>query len=120
MINLKAINFNVNNKTRAYLDKRLKSLKKFVDLKSPNSTLDVEVGKTTEHHQKGEIFRTELNLEIGGEFFRAVEKSEDILSSIDIAIEELITQLRRRKDKKETLYKKGGRKFKEMIRRFRS
>ena len=118
-MNIKFTNFELDDKTRNYLSKRLDNLKKFVDLNSPNTNLDIEIGKTSEHHQKGDIFRTELNLSISGEYYRSEEESQSITSSIDLAIEELLKQLRRDKDKKETLFKKGGRKIKEILRNLR-
>jgi len=117
-MNIKTTNFEIDDRTRDYLNKRVDSLRKFVDLESPNIILDVELGKNTEHHNKGDIFIAEFNLSISGEYYRAEENSENIMSSIDLAIEELLKQLRRGKDKKETLFKKGGRKMKDLIRRF--
>ncbi|HJN62631.1 MAG TPA: ribosome-associated translation inhibitor RaiA [Candidatus Paceibacterota bacterium] len=117
-MNIKITNFEIDNRTRDYLNKRLDNLRKFVDLESPNTKLDIEIGRTTGHHQKGDIFKTEFNLSISGEFYRVEEKSEDILSSIDASTEELSRQLRRNKGKKETLFRKGGRKMKELLRRF--
>ena len=118
-MNLKITNFEIDTETRDYLDKRLENLKKFVDLDNPNTNLDIEIGKTTEHHQKGDIFRSEFNLSISGEYYRSEEESQSITSSIDLAIEDLLKQLRRGKDKKETLFKKGGRKIKEILRNLR-
>jgi ribosomal subunit interface protein len=115
VMNIKITKFELNPKTRNYLNKRLEQLKKFVDLKSPNTNLDIEIGKTTRHHRKGDIFKTELNLTISGKYYRAEEESESIESSIDLATEELLKQLRRNKDKKETLLKRGGRKIKSTL-----
>jgi ribosomal subunit interface protein len=115
-MNIKSTNFNMGDSVKNYLDEKLNRLRKFVDLETPNTNLDIEIGKTTAHHQKGDIFRTELNLTIGGEYYRAEEESESLESSIDLAIDDLLKQLRRGKGKKETLFKKGGRSIKETFR----
>lgn len=115
-MNLKTTNFEINGETKDYLNKKIEHLGKFVNLNSPNTNLDVEIGKISEHHQKGDIFRAEFNLSIGGEYYRADEESQSIMSAIDLAIEELLKQLRRGKDKRETMIKRGGRKIKEMLR----
>ena len=117
-MNIKTTNFVLDSKTREYLNKKVDSLSKFINPNDDSINLDIELGKTTEHHQKGDIYRAEFNLSVGGEFYRTEENSEDILSSIDLAIEELSKQLRRYKTKKETLFKRGAGKIKEMIHRF--
>ena len=43
---------------------------------------DVEVGKTSNHHQKGEIFRAEVNLQIPGKLLRAEDENEDLYVAI--------------------------------------
>lgn len=42
----------------------------------------VEVGRTTEHHRKGEIFRAEVNLQIPGKLLRAEDENEDLYVAI--------------------------------------
>ncbi|MFA6593862.1 MAG: ribosome-associated translation inhibitor RaiA [Candidatus Buchananbacteria bacterium] len=44
---------------------------------------EVEVGKTTEHHHKGEIFRAEVNLEVPKKVIRAEAESDDLYKSIN-------------------------------------
>jgi ribosomal subunit interface protein len=117
-MNIKVTNFSLGDTTRNYLNEKLKHLNKFMDINSPNVILDVEIGRTTEHHHKGEIYKAEFNLNNSGEHYFAREESEDVLSSIDMAIDDLLKQLRRGKDKKETLFKRGGRQIKNMLRRF--
>ncbi|MFA5125161.1 MAG: ribosome-associated translation inhibitor RaiA [Patescibacteria group bacterium] len=44
---------------------------------------EVEVGKTTEHHHKGDIFRAEVNLEVPKKVIRAEAESDDLYKSIN-------------------------------------
>jgi ribosomal subunit interface protein len=115
-MNLKTTNLKLDTQTREYLNKKIDGLSKFFDPNDSSLKLDVEIGRISEHHQKGDVFRAEFNLSIGGKYYRAEETNESIMSAIDSATDELSKQLRRGKNKKETLFKRGGRKLKETFR----
>lgn len=99
-----------------YLDKRLLGAQKFLD---ENAIIEAELGKTSNHHRSGDIFRAELNVTVGGNFVRTESEQGDLYSAIDIAQGELIDILSSRKDKKQTLWKRGGQKIKELIKGIR-
>lgn len=69
----------------------------------------VEVGKITEHHKKGNIFRAEVNLTLPGSMLRAEEESDDLYAALDLVHDELKRQIISFKDKKITRYFKGAR-----------
>ena len=50
---------------------------------------EVEVGKTTEHHHKGDIFRAEINLEVPRKVIRAVVETDDLYKAINEAKEKM-------------------------------
>lgn len=110
-------NFQITRAISRYLDKKTNGINKFTNLRDPNTRLDIEIGKISEHHKQGDIFRIEFNLHVGGEYYRAVAKEVDIYSAIDIAQEELLRQLRKNKGKKLRMIKRGGAKIKEMLRK---
>jgi ribosomal subunit interface protein len=61
---------------------------------------EVEVGITSRHHQKGDIYRAEIQIEIPEKLFRAVSEKDDFRSSLTDAKNEIEKQIRRYKDKK--------------------
>ena len=69
-INVKATNIKLTPDISDYIDKRFNSFEKFIASKDTSVLLNVEVGKTTGHHQSGDIFRAEINLHISGNDFR--------------------------------------------------
>lgn len=74
------------------------ALEHFLDPKHASlAELRVEVGKTTQHHHKGDVFYAEANLKMGREFFRATATHEDLHAAINDARDELVRQLRRHK-----------------------
>jgi len=59
---------------------------------------DVEVGKTSEHHHKGEIFRAEVNLVIPGKLLRAENENEDLYIAIKNVVDVLQRELAKEKE----------------------
>ena len=96
-----------------YLHKKVKTLSKFID---EESKLEVVVGKNSKHHKSGkEVFKAELRAYIKGDISQVTSESEDLYSAIDTARDELVDLLSSKKDKKQTLVKKGAQTIKKMV-----
>ena len=114
-IRIKGSGFEVTEDIKNYLLKRLSSLEKFV---LNEAICDVELGKTTERHNKGNIFKAEVNIAQLKAF--AVSEKPDLYEAIDDVREELEKILTSRKEKKITLFKRGAQKIKNLLRGFRN
>lgn len=113
-INIKATNIELTSAIRDYADKRLSSIKKFV--KNGNEIIAfLELGKTTNHHKQGDVFRAEFNIEVSGSKFYTFSEKEDLYSAIDDAKYEIIRQIKASKDRKQTLFKRGAVSIKKML-----
>jgi len=100
-----------------YVEKRLDSVKKyFEETKMPN--MFVELGKESNHHKSGEIFRTEVRIGGAGQNFFAVSVAEDLYAAIDLVKEEIVREITKVKGKRETMMRKGGRMIKDAMRYF--
>lgn len=100
-INIKATNLTLTAPLEKYLYEKLEALEKFVDLNSDNVSAQVEIGKTTKHHQTGDdLFRAEINLSVHGEYLRAVGFAGDTFASIDVMKDHILDELRHWKEKK--------------------
>jgi len=119
-INLKVTNFNAGPQVRTYLEKKLRKIEKLVTSSENDSELilRVEIGRTTKHHQQGDIYRAEMQIHYSGEEIRATEESEDVFSAIDLTQEELLGIIKRVKGKQETLVRRTGARVKDFIRKF--
>lgn len=84
---------------RAHVEEKLSSLEKFCENYSP-CDVRVEVGKTSEHHQKGKIWRAEFMMTIPGASLRAESVEEDLYAAIDAAKDDLKRQLIAFKEKR--------------------
>ena len=115
---IKTTNVSLSQNVEEYLDKRLEAIEKLVDPENPTLLVEVELGKTTKHHQSGDIFRAELNLTIDGNSFRAVSEKGDLNSAIDEMRDEIINELRSYKGKRQSLVKRSGARIKALLRKF--
>lgn len=84
---------------RDYVEKKLGSLERLCDGYSP-CDVRVEVGKTSDHHNKGKIWRAEYTMTIPGASLRAESLEEDLYAAIDNAKDDLRRQLVEYKEKR--------------------
>ncbi|MFA6273136.1 MAG: ribosome-associated translation inhibitor RaiA [Candidatus Paceibacterota bacterium] len=117
-INIKGTNLTVSPDINAYLDEKLKSVIKLVDQNDETVIFDIELGRTTRHHQTGDIFRAEINLYRRDGNYRAVSEASDIFSAIDLVKDQMLDELRDAKGKRLHFIRKSGRQVKEWLRRF--
>ena len=118
--NIKATNIDLTPAIKEYVVTRINSLEKLVDQKDTSINTDIEVGKTSNHHKSGDIFRAEINLYIGGKNFRSESVNKDLYSSIDEAKEDLSRILNNFKDKSFYKKKRGGALLKRLLRGLKS
>ncbi len=114
--NLKTTNAEVPPSLTAYLEEKLASLEHFFNANDPSLLCSVELGKTTEHHHTGRVYRAEINLHVSGKKFRATAIEESLEAAIDSVKEELKKELRRAKDREKSLLHRGGAKLKQFLR----
>ncbi len=114
-IKIRSKNFDLTPAIEEYVNKKTLSLEKFFGHKD-NVLCEVEIGKTTGHHKSGDIFRTEINMVIPGEGqVYAVANEFDLYASIDIVKDEAEREILTRKNRKETLFRRGASKIKSLI-----
>jgi len=114
-IDLKTKNFVITPSIRTYLQEKLDTLDKFLP-KDESISADVELAKTTKHHQKGDIFMAEVNLTMPGRLIRAVAEKWDLRVAIDAVKDELQREITMNKEKNISLYRKGTRFLKNLLR----
>ncbi len=118
MISITAQNMELTPALQDYTEKRLGGLGKFT---AGDPTVTVEIGKTTEHHHKGDIFEAKVTATtLLGKQYHAVSHKADLYEAIDDVRSEIVRMLTSDKDKKTTLFKRGAQKVKDMLRGFRS
>ncbi|MFC1756371.1 ribosome hibernation-promoting factor, HPF/YfiA family [Patescibacteria group bacterium] len=95
----------IDDRTEEYVTKRIQNIEKML-----NNIIRVEV--EIDLDKKGK-FRVEVMIKTPHDLYRAEETTESIEGSTDIVEDELKKQIRRNKDKVQTLRKRGGRSIKK-------
>jgi len=108
-ISIKSTNFSLTPAISNHIENSLGSLKKVVQSFGGEIETRVEVGRSSFHHKKGEVFFAEVNLRLGKTQLRSRSESTDVYSAIDMIKDELRNEILRFKGKKETMLRRGAR-----------
>ena len=114
---IKGTNLELHNDLKEYVNEKIGGLKKFVENENIDSSsviVRVELAKTTRHHQHGDIYKAEVNLQFPGKMLRGVEESDDIYKSIDNVKDELREMITSYKDERRTRTRRGARIIKKL------
>ena len=106
-------NIKLNKALRDFIDEKINSLEGFLKIfqnkenhygdfwekGKPKIEAWVEIGKITRHHQKGKVFRAEVQMRLPGKSVRTVSVSEDLRMAINETKDELQRELKQYKNK---------------------
>ncbi len=116
-ITTKTKNITLTTELKETLEKCLKTLARLLPEKDASALFEVDLSRTTKHHQAGKVFCAELNLSINGELIRAEAVEETIEAAIDHAKNELKRELIEFNSRVKSLARKGARRAKEITQR---
>ena len=116
-LNIKATQFVLTPSIEDLIrNKIVRTVERLTKRADPDSVqLAIEVAKTTHHHQKGEVWRAEAMLRVGGKTFRCEESGESLQEAIDLLEPSLAMELKKFKEKRGDLEKRGARKVKRSL-----
>ena len=97
-----------------YVNKRLKKIDGILS-NDPSAQCDVELAKTTAHHQKGEIFKAEVHIVGAGKNVYASAEKNDLYAAIDAVRDEVLRELKASKGKRISLIRRSGARVKDMV-----
>ena len=78
----------------------------------------IEIGRSTQHHKKGDVFRAEIRITGAGLNLYATSEQSDLYAAIDLVKDNLKETLLQYKGKRETLTRRGAKAIKNMIKGF--
>jgi ribosomal subunit interface protein len=104
---------------RSFVDEKLSHLDRFIDRNDQAIRAHIEIGKSTKHHQKGDFFRAEINLEVSGTVLRVVNESADLYAAIDLAQNAMREEITSWRGKEKTLFRRGARAIKNLLKGLR-
>ncbi|OGI90382.1 ribosomal subunit interface protein [Candidatus Nomurabacteria bacterium RIFCSPLOWO2_01_FULL_40_15] len=115
-INIKATGIELTPAISHYATKKVSSLEKYVRQK--DAVAQIEIGRSTQHHKKGDVFRAEIRITGAGLNLYATSEQSDLYAAIDLVKDNLKETLLQYKGKRETLTRRGAKAIKNMIKGF--
>jgi len=117
---LKEKNMEIPTSVHDHATSKLAGIEKFIPHKDSQEVLaEIELGRRSRRHRKGDVYRAEINLTIDGILHRSVSRKSDLIEAFDAACSGIERQVRRGKKKSDSLMRRGARRAKEMLRDFR-
>jgi putative sigma-54 modulation protein len=114
-INIKATNIELTPAITDYVHRKISPIEKYLKKNSPDIVAQVEVGKTTQHHKTGNVFRAEVHIIGDGLDVYAVAEKDDLYAAIDIVKDEIMYNMVQSKGKRQALARRGAEMIKYMI-----
>jgi ribosomal subunit interface protein len=116
-INIKTTGVTLTPDISDYVEKRLVSVDKFF-INDPSTQCDIELARTTGHHNKGDIFRAEVHIIAKDKNIYASAEKEDLFIAIDNVRDEVLREIVTLKDKRQSVLRRSSAKIKNMIKGF--
>mgnify|MGYP003974338663 CR=1 FL=1 len=80
---IKGTNMDLTEAIKQYVEDKIATMEKLVEDFEPTVEVKVEVGKTSNRQNKGDVFRAEIQMHVPGADFRAEETGENLYAAID-------------------------------------
>ncbi|MDO8575107.1 MAG: ribosome-associated translation inhibitor RaiA [bacterium] len=112
-IAIKYTNITSTDSIKDYIESRLAFLSKFIS--NEDTICHVEVGRTTDHHKQGDIFKAEVRVMVHGKEFYVTSEKVDLYSAIDDVKNVLTRDIVSSKEKHSTFIRRSGAKVKNLI-----
>lgn len=117
-INLQGKGIELTESIKDYVLKRVTSLEKLlsgIEKRGGEVRVSFDIGKSTNHHKRGEIFHVDCLIKIDGKEFYAGFNAEDLYGAIDEVKQTLFNDIQKNKDRRQTLFKRGAMSIKKML-----
>ena len=100
-LNIKTKDIELSDSLSSYANKKINVLNKLLSSYDKEGSLlvDLELARTTKHHQKGDVYAVVANVEFGGNMIRADHTGENLYKGIGIVRDILKREIRKHKDK---------------------
>jgi len=79
-LNIRAMGMELTDAIRQYVEEKFNSLEKYSD---KIVRIDVDLGKASNHHQKGDVFTCAAIVQIPGDVLKIEKTEEDLYKAVD-------------------------------------
>lgn len=108
-------NVSVSEREREIIEKRFAGFERFGADKTTHDMV-ITASRSTAH-QREDTIRVEVRFKIGSHDYFAVGEGAELIPAADMAKEELMREVTQGKAKRQTIFHRSARKFKELIKR---
>lgn len=116
IINIKGTNIELTDAIVDYFHKRMEGIEKMFDThKDAEVVIHADLGKSSNHHKHGDVFRADVKLSHIGHELYAVSEKEDLYAAIDDVKDELMGEIKKEKTKKQSMLRRGGAQVKNIL-----
>lgn len=98
-IHIKATHVELSPDIKKAINEKIGELKRFIASGGSDTEAHVDVGRSTFHHQHGEIFFAKVDLRIPGRTIHAEAESVDIISALTEVKDQLQIEVKKFKEK---------------------
>ncbi len=120
-VNINTKDIELTESLRTYVEKKVGDLERYLqgmyeenDMPEEQSgerdpvMVDVEIGRTTRHHRKGDVYRAEINIDVPStkRVLRAESKKPDLHLAIDEVKDEMQREIKKYRNKRTDLYRR--------------
>lgn len=112
-IDIHAEDMELTDAIAAAINEKLGTLDKYLASVGTPKMLRVNVGKTSQHHNKGEVFKAEGELTIPGHYIHAEIVAEELYAAIDMLKDDLKNRIHKTVKTAIDLHRDGAREAKE-------
>ena len=117
-INLQGKNIELTDAIHNYVVKRITNLEKLltkIEQGKGEIMVNFEVSKSTNHHKSGDVFHSDCLIRIDGKEFYSSADKEDLYEAVDSVKDSLYLEISKDKDRTQTLFTRGARSVKKML-----
>jgi ribosomal subunit interface protein len=115
-IHISSQNVDIETKEMIHIESKIKKLERFFKADDTSAQASILVIKTTNHHHKGDIYKTEIRLHTSGKEHYCESTTSSVSKSFDLAFKSIEKEIKTHYGKKNALFKRGAKKIKEILR----
>lgn len=107
--------FDLTDAIKLYSTEKLSTLNKYFPEDGAHVSVNLRLGKVTNHQHSGKIYYAEASIKSPEKNFGALVESDDIYAAIDLLKDDLAHNIAHYKDKEHSKNIRSARKFKEEL-----
>jgi putative sigma-54 modulation protein len=114
-ITLAGIHLEITDAIRTYTMGKMRTLEKYVPSNDSSAKMSIELGKTTNHHTHGNVFKATGHLHIRGKEVTLETTQDDLYKAVDTLKDMFTREMAQYKDKERSIVRRGAHRVKALF-----